>query len=355
MPPETTDARLAHLEHNLYDLSSRLHRSEEQTHFLQVKNQAALDTVGRLLHFNQELSRSLLSLMPVDSVAHRDGMFKNLPHKMAELLTVNAVVSLQTEMQRQTDVLRSLDESHEMPYGTARGYLGAVENAPVSPRQLAQDDGRRPAPGIAQMRAQPSYRPLVSSNLSSGSRRPYGSISGSSPSQSSPLRNANPAPPAAPHLLAPAEPLQANMGRRHTAADIRAHGWQPGSAPYPASNPPSAPWPSSPSRIPPEDQRLRESLSMYSLQTASHSHPRSRPSTPPPPASNGSNGQETFGSWTWGSAGRDGKVHPFKDSSAPPTRRGSMAHILNPSDTAERSDEDDDSRRDDDRKRKRLQ
>jgi hypothetical protein len=45
----------------------------------------------------------------------------------------------------------------------------------------------------------------------------------------------------------------------------------------------------------------------------------------------------------------------LKESSAPPTRRGSMAHILNPSDTAERSDEDEDPRGDDDRKRKRRQ
>jgi hypothetical protein len=45
-----------------------------------------------------------------------------------------------------------------------------------------------------------------------------------------------------------------------------------------------------------------------------------------------------------------------KDHSAPPTRRGSMAHILNPTDTAERADEDGlDPRGDDDRKRKRLQ
>lgn len=279
-----------------------------------------------------------------------------MPTPFGHLLTLGPVVSLQAEMQRQADVVRSLDEQHDVPYNTPRSYLGNVENAPVSPRQLPQDDSRRLAPGIAQMRAQPSYRPLVSSNLTSGSRRPYGSIGGSSPNQSSPLRNAAPAPPAAPHLLAPADPLPANLARRHTAADIRAHGWQPGSAPYPSSNPPSAPWPSSPSRLPQEDQRLRESLSMYSLQTASHSHPRSRPSTPPPPAANGSNGQDAFGSWTWNSAGsRDGKGLPFKDSSAPPTRRGSMAHILNPSDTAERSDEDDDRRGEDDRKRKRVQ
>ncbi|KAJ3473797.1 hypothetical protein NLG97_g10130 [Lecanicillium saksenae] len=148
------------------------------------------------------------------------------------------------------------------------------------------------------------------------------------------------------------------MGRRHTAADIRAHGWQPGSAAaYPSSNPPSAPWPSSPSRIAPEDQRIRESLSAYSLQSASHGHPRSRPTTPPPPTANGSsNGQDTFGGWAWNSTEQPhGKGPLFKDSSAPPTRRGSMAHILNPSGGETRSDEDDDPRGDDDRKRKRLQ
>lgn len=143
------------------------------------------------------------------------------------------------------------------------------------------------------------------------------------------------------------------MGRRHTAADIRAHGWQPAPGPYPASNPPSAPWPSSPSRVGPEDQRIRESLSSYSLQGASHGHPRSRPTTPPPPTANG-NGQDTFGGWGWNStSSRDGKGPGFKDSSAPPTRRGSMAHILNPS-AENRSDEDDDLR-EEDRKRKRIQ
>lgn len=266
------------------------------------------------------------------------------------------VMSLQTEMQRQTEFLRTFEDAPEPPYSTSRSYLGNIDNAPVSPRQLPQDDGRRPAPGIAQMRGQPSYRPLVSSNLTSGSRR-FGSIGGSSPNQSSPLRNAAPAPPPAPHLLSANEPPGMGMGRRHTAADIRAHGWQPNQATYPSSNPPSAPWPSSPNRVAPEDQRIRESLSSYSLQSASHGHPRSRPTTPPPPTANGaSNGQDTFGSWGWNSTGsRDGKGPLFRDSSAPSTRRGSMAHILNPSSAENRSDEDDDLRGDDDRKRKRLQ
>lgn len=252
--------------------------------------------------------------------------------------------------------MRTFEEHPETSYSTSRSYLGAIDNAPVSPRQLPQDDGRRPGQNT-QLRGQPSYRPLVSSNLTSGSRR-FGSIGGSSPNQSSPLRNAEPAPaPVAQHLLS-AEPPGMGMGRRHTAADIRAHGWQPNPGHYPSSNPPSTAWPSSPSRVAPEDQRLRESLSSYSLQGASHGHPRSRPTTPPPPASNGgSNGQDAFAGWGWNSTGsRDGKGPFFRDSSAPSTRRGSMAHILNPSIMAgNRSDEDDDFRGDDDRKRKRVQ
>ncbi|KAL3960405.1 hypothetical protein ACCO45_005522 [Purpureocillium lilacinum] len=285
-PAEGSEARLAHLEHSLYDLSNRLQRSEENAHYMHVKNQAAMDTITRLLHFNQELSRAVLSLVPAESSAHRD------------------VVALQGEMQRQSDVMRTFDESHETPYPSRQQYFGTVENAPVSPRQLPQDDARRQGGlTVPQPRGQPMYRPTVPSNLSIGARR-YGSIGGGSTTQSSPLRNAAPPPPPAPHPLSNVEPHPASLGRRHTAADIRAHGWQPGPSPFSASNPPSAPWPSSPSRVPQEDQRLRESLSTYSLQAASHSHSHSRPTTPPPAPhvtnGGGNNGADTFGTWSWG-------------------------------------------------------
>ncbi|RCI14176.1 hypothetical protein L249_6073 [Ophiocordyceps polyrhachis-furcata BCC 54312] len=352
MAAETWEARLANLESSMYDMGARLQRGEETAY---LRNQAMTDVINRLLHFNQELSRALLSIAPVDNPAHRD------------------VATLQTEMQRQVDALRMFDEPHEAAAASARQqFLGSIENAPVSPRQLAQDDIRRTG-GLAvpSSRGQPLlFRPgpaTSSSGMLASARRPYGSISSSSTTQSSPLRNANPpAPP--PHPLAHVEPPSASLARRHTAADIRAHGWQP--APPPtfstASNPPTTLWPPSP-----EDQRIRDSLSTYTLQGASH--PRSRPATPPPSSSlapsshgavnGGNNGCDTFGSWSWNSTttttttttGRDMKSLAVRDSSAPPTRRGSMAHILNPSDTAERSDEDEEARGDDDRKRKRMQ
>lgn len=237
----------------------------------------------------------------------------------------------------------------------SRGYLANLENPPISPRQLAQDSRLN----VPQARGANFYRPPVPSNLSIGSsRRPYGSIGGGTTTQSSPspLRQQAPPPaPAPPHPLSNViEPPPGSLARRHTSADIRAHGWQPAPSPFGASGPPSSQWPSSPSRAPPEDQRLRESLHTYSLQNAAaQSH--SRPSSPPaPPFSNGISTMDSFNNWSWGSASRENKNLSIRDHSGPPTRRGSMAHILNPTDTAERDDEDD-PRGEEDRKRKRLQ
>ncbi|EHK45439.1 hypothetical protein TRIATDRAFT_174226, partial [Trichoderma atroviride IMI 206040] len=336
VPADSIEARLANLEHSLYDTASRLQRSEEAAHYMHVKNQAVMETLNRLLFFNQELSKGMLSIVSPDNPVHRD------------------VLTIQGEMQRQAEMLRSLEEHHEPVYPARQQFFGTVDNAPVSPRQMPQDDTRRVTLNVPQARNQPSYRPAVPSNLSIGTRRPYGSISGGA--GSSPLRNAAPAPPPGPHPLSNVESAN-NLARRHTAADIRAHGWQPNAPPFPQAVPPPV-WPQSPNRLVPEDQRLRDSLSSFSLQPAPpHAHPLSRPTTPPhAPFSNGNGpGSDTFGSWSWNSASnRESKtIGALKESSAPPTRRGSMAHILNPSDTAERSDEDEDPRGDDDRKRKR--
>ncbi|KAJ9132270.1 Transcription factor SFL1 [Pleurostoma richardsiae] len=343
MPPvsDGSDPRLAGIEHTLYELSVRLQRSEETSQYLHVKQQAVMDTVTRLLHFNQELSRTVLSLVPSpDNPIHRD------------------VVALQGEISRQVDIIRGLDEPHEPPISGSRQYFTNLDNAPISPRQLPQDDARRSSLAVPQSRPPNYYKPPVPSNLSISTRRPYGSI-GASTTQSSPssLRPQVPPPPPGPHPthpLATVEPPPGSLARRHTSADIRAHGWQANPSPF-ASGSTSTQWPSSPSRLAPEDQRIRESFSQYSLQTASQPH--SRPATPPPPPPPFANGGgiESLSSWSWNSSNRENRNLAIKDSSGPPTRRGSMAHILNPTDTAEREDEDEnDIRGDDDRKRKRL-
>jgi hypothetical protein len=242
-----------------------------------------------------------------------------------------------------------MDEPHEPPLSSSRQYFANLDNPPVSPRQLAQDDQRR----LNVPQSRPNfYRPPVPSNLANltiSARRPYGSIGAGTTVQSSPspLRPQAPPPPAGPHPLSSVEAPPGSLARRHTSADIRAHGWQPAPNPFAVS----------PSRGPQDDQRIRESLSTYSLQAATKPQSHSRPSTPPPPPpfSNGIVSMDSFNNWSWNSGGRENKNLNIKDSSGPPTRRSSMAHILNPTDTAERDDEDDpNARGDDDRKRKRI-
>lgn len=249
----------------------------------------------------------------------------------------------------------------------SRQYFTNIENPPVSPRQLAHDDPRRSTLAVPQPnRSNNFYRPPVPSNLAVTPRRPFGSF-GANSAQTSPssVRPPPPPPPGppGPHPLSHVEPPPGHLARRHTAADIRAHGWQgqPNHNPYAAGPggpppPPVGQWPPSPNRVAPEDQRIRDSFSSYSIQSASQTRPHSRPTTPPPPFANGAPGADTFGSWSFNSAGsRENKNLSVRDSSGPPTRRGSMAHILNPADTAEREGEDEDPRGDDDRKRKRVQ
>lgn len=258
---------------------------------------------------------------------------------------------MQVEIQRQAEVIRAMEEPPETPFSGSRPYFSqlSLDNAPVSPRQMPQDDPRR-TPARNNF-----YRPPVPSHLSITPRR-YGSI-GASPSQSSPstLRPQVPPPPPVPHPLASVASPPTNLPRRHTSADIRnVQGWQGNQSPF-ASGQSSSVWPSSPKRGPTtinEDQRIRDSFSSYSLAGASQGRlDNSRPSTPP--FSNG-NTAEHLSSWTWGGSNKS-TPGMLKDNSGPPTRRGSMAHILNPAETAEREEEHEEEMREEDRKRKRVQ
>ncbi|KAK9414625.1 hypothetical protein SUNI508_11063 [Seiridium unicorne] len=335
--PDGADPRVVGIEHTIFDISSRLQRSEENAHFMHVKHQVMVDTVTRLLDFNQILSRTVLSLVPnPNEPIHQD------------------ILKLQGEIQRQSDHFRAMDEPHEPPLSSSRQYFANLENPPLSPRQLAQDDQRRL--NAPQSRSSNFYRPPVPSNLSITSRRTYGSIGGATPltthqSSPSPLRPQAPPPPPGPHPLSNVEGPPGSLARRHTSADIRANGWQGAPNPFTASGQSSSGWPSSPNRLTIDERGHRDSLSSFPPHTQSHSRPSTPP--PPPPFSNGISTMDSFNNWSWGSANRENKNLSVKDSSLPPTRRGSMAHILNPTDTAEQENEDD-PRGDDDRKRKRI-
>lgn len=274
------------------------------------------------------------------------------------LLIVAIVINMQAEIQRQTDIIRSIEEPPEPPFSGSRPYFSqlSLDNAPVSPRQMPQDDPRRVA-GMGVPQRQNFYKPPVPSHLSITPRR-YGSI-GAGTAQSSPssLRAQVPPPPPPPHSLSSVSSPPANLARRHTSADIRnVQGWQNNASPF-ASGQSSTQWPSSPKRTPTtmnEDQRIRDSFSSYSLTTASSQGRTegSRPTTPP--FTNG-NAVDHLNSWSWGSGRDKGPTSLFSNNSGPPTRRGSMAHILNPAETAERDEEHEEGLREEDRKRKRVQ
>ncbi|KFY12278.1 hypothetical protein V492_03976 [Pseudogymnoascus sp. VKM F-4246] len=340
-PMDSTESRFAQLESGMYDMHARLLRSEEGAQSLYAKNQVLVEALTRSLQVNHEISRIVQSTVPNDANAHR------------------SIMDMQSEIQRQTDVLRSLEEPFEPPYSGSRQYFSnlSLDNAPISPRQLAQDDHRRQHP-MPQPSRPGAFRP-VPSHLSIAPRK-FGSIgAGTTASSPSSLRyQVAPPPPPAPHPLIAVSTPPTDLPRRHTSADIRVHTW-PNQPPYNGEQ--SAPhWPSSPKRPlgdPSEDQRIRESFSSYSIQGATQNHTNaSRPSTPP--FGNSGGAPESLGAWSWGASRGDKFGGPgFASSgSGPPTRRGSMAHILNPAETAERAEEhDEELREEEDRKRKRLQ
>jgi hypothetical protein len=77
--PDAANPRLSSIEHRLYEMSTRLQRYEENAQCMQVKHQAIMDTVTRLLQFNHDLSRAVLALAPSpDNPIHRDGKCRSV-------------------------------------------------------------------------------------------------------------------------------------------------------------------------------------------------------------------------------------------------------------------------------------
>ena len=261
------------------------------------------------------------------------------------------VMALQKEITKHLEMIRSIDDPHESLLSGRQPYFShmALEPAPLSPRQTAQDE-RRPSLLGAPPR-QSLFRPPVPSHLNISPRR-YGSIGTVNPSPNFQRPVITQAPPSASsqHPLASVYEPSANLARRHTSADIRVPGWPPQAGSPFDSGQSSAHWPSSPNRTPnPGDQQVRDVLAQYEIGGSRQSYDN-RHHTPPltndhhPTALGGEN------AWSF-----NGPKFPRLDS-APQTRRSSMASnvhsLLNPAETAER---DEDLISDDRNKRKRLQ
>jgi hypothetical protein len=90
--PQETGGDPRTIENTLYDLSARLQRSEENAHFMHIRQQTMLDTMNRMLHFNQEVTRAVLNLAPGDHPIHRDGTCDEdrFLHTAISKLTVDA-------------------------------------------------------------------------------------------------------------------------------------------------------------------------------------------------------------------------------------------------------------------------
>lgn len=253
---------------------------------------------------------------------------------------------MQQNLERQLDGVRALENPQEFMAARQPYYpnVAPEPGPPLSPRQMPQEDSRRPSV----MDARPNMiRPPVPPHLSASPRR-YGSIgaANNSPNYNRPQPPVMPPQPM-PHPLSSSSSPGPNLGRRHTSADIRQHGWPPtGVSPFPNQTG----WPSSPHRTPNAgDQHLRDQLAQYEMGKPRRFQSSSRNATPPlnseMPTLNADSG------WSIGSR------FPRHESSLPATRRSSMASnvhsLLNPADTAERPDED--YLMAEDRKRKRLE
>ncbi|EGC45550.1 HSF-type DNA-binding domain-containing protein [Histoplasma capsulatum var. duboisii H88] len=279
------DSRLLNTEHNIYDLHARLSRMEENYSQLNSRCQALTESLVRCHQWSNSMSHFVMSIVPdPDNAIHRDA------------------ANMQREISRQLDAIRAYENPHESLLSGRQPYFGSMtlhSGPPLSPRQMPQDESRRPSMAQAPVPAHLAVSP-----------RRYGSIGAAN---SSPNYNRPQIPPQqpAPHPLSSVAAAGPNLGRRHTSADIREHGW--GATNNNATSP-SAPnhaspqWPPSPQQTAHHPNNTNtNNISMNQappLPTADHQHVRdllaryemgcprrntnqdtSRHSSPPPPIS----------------------------------------------------------------------
>ncbi|KAF2007147.1 hypothetical protein P154DRAFT_184690 [Amniculicola lignicola CBS 123094] len=349
--PDPVESRLSILEQHLYELHTRMQRSEDTCSYLNQKNSVLMEGMMRCHQWNQELTNYILGIVPdPEHQIHKD------------------VCSMRRDIDRHTEMLRALEAPDE-PLSARQPFFMPSDSGnapPLSPRQVPQDNVLEQRRGsLAGNPRQAPFRPPVPPHIAISPRR-YGSIGTGnySPSSARTPASHQPPPPPPPTIQHPGAHLGVsssppyNLYRRHTSADIRTHGWPPqqppAHSPY-TSGQNSSQWPSSPHRTPigGDDQQLRNALESYQLPRGPRQQ-SSRQGTPPLTSDTTPSTLSADSSWSL-----PGQRYPFNtkgiDTPGPPTRRSSMASnvhsLLNPAETAERADEDDP---DDARKRKRM-
>ncbi|KHJ32188.1 putative flocculation suppression protein [Erysiphe necator] len=329
---DTIEPRILSLEHTICEMYALLHRIEENSQIVHVRNQYVLEALSRSLQLNHEMSKAILSMIP-----------------NSELPIYRDVANMQVEVQRQADLIQSLDEATE---SRSRFSNTPPENFSISPRQEPPEDSRR-SQGIAISSRHNFNRQPVHSHFPTVQARIEPTRINNPQSSPSTVRLHSPYPnPVYPYVNSlPNTSPPTNIMRRHTSADIRnLYGWQTNShsngARQDILHKSSSPKHGQVSIK--EEQRIRDSFSTYSMSKKSpHRNLENTRLTTPPPSMNSLSGDH-LNNWSW-SSGKD-----KSGISGPPTRRGSMAHILNPTDTAERNEDHEEDSRGDNRKRKRV-
>ncbi|KAL9618760.1 MAG: hypothetical protein Q9160_006554 [Pyrenula sp. 1 TL-2023] len=405
--PDTTDVRLMNLETTIYEMHSRLTRTEDSYAIMSSKCQALTEGLSKCHQWGSAFSSILQSAIQDQG----NPLFRE-------------VSNLQSEIARYLDKAQSIDSSHDSLLSGRQPYFHHMSlDPPLSPHQAAlhhphdldsqipsYPSSRRPSAYELSSRPAPNNpssmsRPPLPAHLAISPRR-YGSISGAAPNpppsagyppNRSPLP---PSQPVQPHPLSNVSSPPNNLARRHTSADIRSHGWPPNAidpeaqAAYPPNNIPNAwPPPSSPQRtpvlhpvnnLPPPDPDIHHQLASYQLGGSRRQAPAqsssyvgsgaARQDTPPlhfnhnsenhassSVAPNTDSVHNNNNTWSLGGPGRFPRMHLPEFGagglgSAPATRRSSMASnvhsLLNPAETAERDEEGEGGG--EERKRKRL-
>lgn len=267
---------------------------------------------------------------------------------------------MQRDMNKYMEMLRAQEDAPDVYLAIRQPRVAhrSPDAAPLSPRQVARDDPRRlgqlnmpqhsflrppPPPPPQPQPPQPPPPPPPPPHHSSVSPRRCGSVGNGRYSPGSLRSHGPPPPPPPPYSLSSMHSSAASaagLGRRHTSADIRLHGWQgPAGSPF-ASGQSSVQWPSSPKRTSnagDHSQHVRDVLARYEMPQHPPPYGSSRQITPPltndtTPSTTSADGAWSFaGSRTVSKCTEATTVGSF-------SRRSSMASnvhsLLNPPDAA---------------------